>query len=125
MACGRSESNPQLAKPATVAVPRDTQISEDAKRSLDGKGLRDVQIQTENGEVTLSGVVESPDEKTLAEESVKTVPGVVKVKNNISVVEERMHERNINTNKPGGPRKAAAVKTTRPGGPRKDSSSPF
>jgi len=126
VACNRSGDPPQTTRPMAVTVPRDTQISEDARRSLDARGLKYVQVQTENGEVTLTGEVEDPDEKRQAEESLKTVPGVVKVNNNISVVvEERMLEKNIKTNKPGGPRKEGAVKTTKPGGPRRDSSPPF
>src|SRR5580765_5971051 len=92
--------------PAAVPIRRDPQISEDARRNLDARGLTNVQVQTENGEITLNGKVNDPEQKLLAEESVRTMPGVVGVKNNVSVVEEnRVNKTNINANKPGGPRK--------------------
>lgn len=109
-----------------MAVPRDMQISEDAKRSLDAKGLTDVQVETENGEVTLTGRVGGPEQKLLAEESVKSMPGVVTVKNNVKVVvEEREFNTRINPNSPGGPRKQRSINANKPGGPRKDSNVPF
>ncbi|HUS10214.1 MAG TPA: BON domain-containing protein [Pyrinomonadaceae bacterium] len=109
-------------KSEPMVVPRDIQISQDARRRLDTNGLRNVYVETENGEITLRGEVEDPNEILMAEESVKTVPGVVRVKNDIHVVaSQRAMEKGINANKPGGPRREKrAINPGRPGGPRKE-----
>jgi hyperosmotically inducible periplasmic protein len=68
----------------------DRQIEDAAKASYNFHAVLDdhVRAKSEDGVVTLRGSVQDPDQKALAEDTVKNLPGVVTVINNIKVESE-------------------------------------
>jgi len=68
----------------------DERIMEDANERLmddDNVDASEIQVQVQNGEVTLSGTVQSKSEKRCAEDCVDNVSGVRNVQNNLRVKE--------------------------------------
>jgi osmotically-inducible protein OsmY len=78
-------------------------ISSEICRSLGRTGFDDVQVNTQYGEVILSGYVDSELEKARAEEIAKSTAGVLAVKNEIVVFKRPP----VNVNKRGGPKKCS------------------
>jgi hyperosmotically inducible protein len=74
---------------ATAADPRlDARIEAQVKARLVAEkdaNLTRLDVVSRKATVYLSGTVESPDQKTLAETVAKTVPGVDRVVNNVTV----------------------------------------
>ena len=67
----------------------DTQITTQVKSKLaadvNASSLANIDVNTTNGVVTLAGQVESGDVKARAEKVTSSVPGVVRVNNNLQV----------------------------------------
>ena len=83
-----------LAGPA-MAVGGDTWITTKAKIALmteDNVRARDVNVDTENGNVTIHGKVRTEAEKAKAESVVKQIDGVKTVRNLLQVVPETRRE---------------------------------
>lgn len=79
------------ATPAALfANSTDSQIVDAAKNSYNYRTVLDnhVKVKSNDGVVTLSGTVPDNDQKALAEDTVKNLPGVVSVVNNIKVESE-------------------------------------
>lgn len=115
-ACSREESSPSPARtfpstsansnstPAASSIEirnRDATISDQIEKRLVGTGLRDVEVETRDGRVFLSGFVDSEEQKLLAERIAGTVSGVIGLENKITVCKRPP----VNINKPGGPRR--------------------
>lgn len=80
-----------LAARSTHAAPPDAWITTKARIALlttDGAGRTDVKVDTEHGNVTLHGKVESQAVKAKAEATVRGIDGVVSVRNLVQVVPE-------------------------------------
>jgi BON domain-containing protein len=90
----------------------DLDISENAQRHLQDRGLEDVNLEVTDGEVTLKGQVETEEQKEMAEVTVRNTPGVVSVNNEITV----QRKPPVNGNKPGGPRKTSRPNKLQPDG---------
>jgi len=75
---------------AVFASSTDGQIEDAAKASYNFRAVLDnhVKAKSDNGVVTLSGTVQDDDQKALAEDTVKNLPGVVAVVNNVKVASE-------------------------------------
>jgi len=77
------------ALPAALlaAAPVDRQIEDAANNSYNYKAVLDgrVSVKSSDGAVTLTGTVADKADKTLAEDTVKSLPGVVSVDNEIGV----------------------------------------
>jgi len=75
---------------AVFANSTDSQIEDAAKASYNFRAVLDnhVKVKSDDGVVTLSGTVQDRDQKALAEDTVKNLPGVVTVVNNIKVESE-------------------------------------
>jgi osmotically-inducible protein OsmY len=83
-----------LAGPA-LAVGGDAWITTKAKISLlttDGVSARDVNVDTQDGNVTIHGKVKTEAEKAKAESVVKAIDGVKTVRNLLQVVPESRRE---------------------------------
>jgi len=65
----------------------DRKIEDSAKASYNYHSVLDdrVKVKADDGMVTLSGTVQDKDQKDLAEDTVKNLPGVTSVKNDITV----------------------------------------
>ena len=65
----------------------DSKIEEAAKASYNYKTILEdhVKVQAKDGIVTLTGTVQDKDDKALAEDTVENLPGVLSVKNEITV----------------------------------------
>lgn len=72
---------------ALFANSTDSQIEDAAKASYNYRAVLDnrVHVKSDDGVVTLTGTVQDNDQKALAEDTVKNLPGVVSVVNNIKV----------------------------------------
>lgn len=92
----------------------DLEVSKDADQRLRAEALKDIRVEVSAGHVTLRGQVQGEDQKQLAESVVRSTPGVTGVTNKIEIAVAKesstvVHEsaaeknRNVNTNKPGGP----------------------
>src|SRR6185369_5588057 len=70
-----------------ASTATDRKIEEAAKASYNYRMVLDdhVTVKAKDGVVTLSGIVQDKDEKALAEDTVENLPGVTRVKNEISV----------------------------------------
>lgn len=79
-----------LAAPVCVfAADVDDRIENSFKDSYSYRShLRDVSVDAENGVVTLKGKVDNIDQKQLAEDTVRGLPGVTSVNNKITVKSE-------------------------------------
>jgi osmotically-inducible protein OsmY len=75
---------------ALFANSTDSQIEDAAKASYNYRAVLDnrVHVKSDDGVVTLTGTVQDNDQKALAEDTVKNLPGVVSVVNNIKVESE-------------------------------------
>jgi hyperosmotically inducible periplasmic protein len=75
---------------ALFANSTDSQIEDAAKASYNYRAVLDnrVHVKSDDGVVTLTGTVQDNDQKALAEDTVKNLPGVVSVVNNIKVDSE-------------------------------------
>jgi len=73
-----------------LANSTDSQIVDAAKNSYNYRAVLDnhVKVKSDDGVVTLSGKVADNDQKALAEDTVKNLPGVISVVNNIKVESE-------------------------------------
>jgi len=68
--------------------PIDDRITKEIKESLDkemSESAMDINVQSKNGFVTLSGIVDSLAEKRAAEEITTTIKGVRGIENNITI----------------------------------------
>ena len=78
-----------IAGPIALFASSDTdrKIEEAAKASYNYRAVLDdhVKVKAHDGVVTLSGTVQDKDEKALAEDTVENLPGVTKVKNEITI----------------------------------------
>lgn len=84
-----------LASPlAGAGSDMDRKIERAARSSYNFRAILDkqVEVKSENGAVTLTGVVRDQQQKILAETTVRELPGVVSVENNIET-SAPMHER--------------------------------
>jgi osmotically-inducible protein OsmY len=75
---------------ALFANSTDSQIEDAAKASYNYRTVLDnqVHVRSDDGVVTLTGTVQDDDQKALAEDTVKNLPGVVSVVNNLKVDSE-------------------------------------
>ena len=83
----RVETPSVLVKNTEVTRADDTITSEVRKAIRSEPILKgvDIQVQTREGEVTLSGSVKNPDERQRAEGLARTVPGVKNVESRIEL----------------------------------------
>lgn len=72
---------------ATFAASTDSKIEEAARSSYNYRTILEdhVKVKSDNGVVTLTGTVQDKDDRDLAEDTVKNLPGVVAVNDNIEV----------------------------------------
>jgi hyperosmotically inducible protein len=75
---------------ALFANSTDSQIEDAAKASYNYRTVLDnhVKVKSEDGVVTLTGTVQDRDQKAMAEDTVRNLPGVVSVNNEIKVESE-------------------------------------
>ena len=78
-----------IASPVLLFASSDTdrKIEDAAKASYNSRTVLEdnVKVKVSDGVVTLSGTVQDNDDKALAEDTVENLPGVLSVKNNITV----------------------------------------
>lgn len=93
-----SERNPNFegkTPPADDAAIR-TRIQD----TVAERGLTDVKVRSERGQVFLTGYVDDESQRQTAEQIATQTPGVMVVRNEIVVCKKP-----VNVNKPGGPRR--------------------
>jgi hypothetical protein len=110
-----------------IAPNRDYQVSQSAERNLKAHGIEGVRLEVRDGQVTLIGLVQTMEQRKMAEQTVKDTPGVVAVENLLDTPNEMpaytapaARSDSVNVNKPGGPRKDGNVNIRKLGGPRKN-----
>jgi hyperosmotically inducible protein len=90
-----SASAESKAKPSVGGTVQDLWITTAAKLRLIGNDKTpalDINVDTENGEVTLFGIVPSEAARAAAETETKAIDGVVRVRNELEVVPARIKE---------------------------------
>ena len=88
LGCARAEvpSNRNAStRPTTGLSIPDGEITVKLKADLKARGLENVQVETVNGVVSLTGYVEDDLQKRLAEQTAMASPGVSNVRVNIEV----------------------------------------
>lgn len=81
----------------------DATISRNVTRQLSSSGLRSpcrIQVQTRNGEVTLSGTVQFVHQKNAAVQAIRTVEGVKRIVEKIKVTPPPKHQYTQPANRP-------------------------
>src|SRR5580704_711765 len=78
------------AAPAALFGSVDSKIDDAAKSSYNFRAVLDNQVtaKSHDGVVTLTGIVHDRDQKVLAEDIVRNLPGVVSVDNEVQVESE-------------------------------------
>ncbi|MEA2700379.1 MAG: hypothetical protein QOI66_4650 [Myxococcales bacterium] len=92
---GAGTGGPALAKDqnrATPAVltPADVSLAESVRATLnkdDALALENINVEAQNGGVVLTGFVRSEGERDRAIQDAKKVPGVISVKDNLTMAE--------------------------------------
>jgi osmotically-inducible protein OsmY len=79
--CNTEQSPNRQISDAQITTQVKTKLASDVRAS----SVANIQVNTTNGIVTLAGQVESPDVKHSAETVTASVPGVVRVNNNLQV----------------------------------------
>jgi hypothetical protein len=81
MGCRTTQSPRRQVEDSTITAQIKTKLAADVRLS----SLTNIDVNTTNGMVTLSGQVESEDVKNRAVEAVRAVQGVVRVDDNLQV----------------------------------------
>jgi hyperosmotically inducible protein len=86
---------PPSAHPTETAITRNAEVSrddgaiaEDVRKAIQAEAMlqpKDIQVRAQDGEVRLTGVVRSPDERQRAEGLARGVPGVKHVENRLEL----------------------------------------
>jgi osmotically-inducible protein OsmY len=79
--CNRSQSPDRQVSDAQIT----TQIKSKLASDVNASTLTNIDVNTTNGVVTLAGQVENPERKRSAETIAASVPGVLRVNNNLQV----------------------------------------
>jgi osmotically-inducible protein OsmY len=80
-ACNTTESPNRQVSDVQITTQVKAKLASDVRAS----SLTNVDVNTTNGVVTLAGQVESPEVKRKAETVTSSLPGVVRVNNNLQV----------------------------------------
>lgn len=90
-----ARGGPAPAHPTETAITKnaeiardDRAIAQDVRKAIQAEPLlqpQNIQVLSRGGEVRLSGIVKSPDERQRAEGLARTVPGVKQVENRLEL----------------------------------------